>query len=385
MKLLVKNYDTKELISKLSVKADDLKEAIAEIILLQKTQDVIGLGHPATALKKGFGLGISSYCSKNGIYSSQNIAKNDRNAEVYEPNVVKLGTSNADEYVPAEVEIYGENNEIIKTGLRLEFYMYPEGLILNTGKMGSSIFGSEYKTYFEKVSTKRFFSTGVDKAKKFDTPKKLLKYIQSKEDIFKYMVEKYAYNFSVEYASSEYAKDLQELPKKKHTQFFDELHELQEYLNTINNSEKTENERPVILNPNSDEMKAEAIARMKELGLMAEIINSFEKDKKIMMSEGAGILYNLDETANKAVSGLLENNDEDISYLPYHVIHTMTNIGELYDVLYVSSDGSNWDYERFSYHNQEIEAYVYNASEPLFSENGPISIKPCNGGLKREF
>jgi len=351
---------------------------------LQKEKDVIGLGFPAKIVRKGFGFGISKFVEKGGISSTANFCKNDTVASVHNTSHVVIGDRNTDEYVPEPVEFYDENNNIVTTCLKLELYLYPEGFVLDAGKKGTTIFCSSYDTYFQKITSRNFKRSGLRDAKRFNSPKKALDYIKSKEDVFKFVIEKYGFRFSAKYASNDYASDVNALPKKEKDKIFAQLKELNDYLSELNNSSGNVEERAVVENPTNIDSIMEAIERMKDLNMYDEAIKSFSKGT-VMMSEGAGILYQLDETAKKAIKSLLEMSSDRCQFTPYHVIHSYTNIGEFYDVLYVSSYGEDWQEERYSYTSGLCCAYVYNADEPLFSEIGSIRIEPCNGGLKRTY
>ena len=129
-----------------------------------------------------------------------------------------------------------------------------------------------------------------------------------------------------------------------------------------------------------EQKKEEAIFRMKEMGMMPEVIQMY-KHGHLLQSEGrgflSGILYDLDEGARKAVSVVSDNGG-----MPYHVIKSFTEVGTLYAVLYVSNSEEEWDMERME-NDGSIFSYVYNATNPSFSEYGYIGIRPANGGLER--
>lgn len=130
----------------------------------------------------------------------------------------------------------------------------------------------------------------------------------------------------------------------------------------------------------NEQKTAEAVARMREMGMMPEAIQMFKQDH-LLQSEGrgflSGILYDLDERARKAVSVVSDNGG-----MPYHVIKSFTEVGTLYAVLYVSHSEEEWDMERME-NDGSIFSYVYNATNPSYSEYGYIGIRPANGGLER--
>ena len=128
------------------------------------------------------------------------------------------------------------------------------------------------------------------------------------------------------------------------------------------------------------EQKNEAVTRMQEMGMMPEAIQMY-KHGHVLQSEGrgflSGILYDLDEAAQKAVNVVSDNGGE-----PYHVIKSLTEVGTLYAVLYVSNSEEEWDMDSME-NDGSIFSYVYNATNPSYSEYGYIGIRPANGGLER--
>lgn len=127
--------------------------------------------------------------------------------------------------------------------------------------------------------------------------------------------------------------------------------------------------------------KAEAIERMKKLGIMEQPIKEFEEDGKLNLSENGGILYWLDDEQRKMV----EDFEKEHNGLVYHVIHQFTNIGELYNLLYVSEYVEEWKMDMNDLGEGQTLAYVINMSMPDCSEFGTIGIQPSVGGLVRTW
>ena len=131
------------------------------------------------------------------------------------------------------------------------------------------------------------------------------------------------------------------------------------------------------------EQKAEAIIRMKILGISNEIIRQFEKDGTVYASEQPfGKLYpiHLDDKIH------IKQFEEDFSALVYVVVRTATTIGYLDSYLYVSKHRHEWEKDRLDLKSPEngLFAYVYNHDEPDFSEIGSIGIlKMLHSGLIR--
>ena len=129
-----------------------------------------------------------------------------------------------------------------------------------------------------------------------------------------------------------------------------------------------------------EEVKEEAIKRMKKLKLHSNVLKEFVNGT-LNESEGGGCLYWLDESEKKIV----EQFEEDHKAVVYHVIHQLTNIGELYSLLYVNYDDEEWEVSNKDLDNGEALAYVYNNSFPDCSELGYIGIRPQIGGLVRAW
>lgn len=123
--------------------------------------------------------------------------------------------------------------------------------------------------------------------------------------------------------------------------------------------------------------KKEAVKRMKTIGLLPKVITEFEHGT-LNLSE-AGMLYFLDDEQKKMV----EEFEKEYKALVYHVCHECTNVGEMYDLLYVSDHEEEWSMD-----NEDLEAghpfvYVVNKTYPEFSEFGMIGIRPVLGGIVR--
>lgn len=130
-----------------------------------------------------------------------------------------------------------------------------------------------------------------------------------------------------------------------------------------------------------EEMKAEAIERMKELKLTLACINAFKNHDEVWMSEGPyGSTY---ETRNETelLEKLKEFNDEE--HLAYHVIHTPFEFGECYSIFYVYADDEEWKYDREDLKDGIQLVYVWNKDDEWCSEYGSIGFRRVFGGLVR--
>lgn len=130
-----------------------------------------------------------------------------------------------------------------------------------------------------------------------------------------------------------------------------------------------------------ERQKAEAIERMKKLSIMEQPIKEFEEEGKLNLSGNGGILYLLNDEQQKMV----EDFEKEHNGLVYHVIHQFTNIGELYNLLYVSEYVEEWKMDMDDLGEGQTLAYVVNVSMPDCSEFGTIGIQPSAGGLVRTW
>lgn len=129
----------------------------------------------------------------------------------------------------------------------------------------------------------------------------------------------------------------------------------------------------------------EAILRMKKLNLFDPIISEFKRDQSLLQySEPTplgGILYwvkNNPEWEKKIKEFEKKNNA-----LVYHAIHSYTELGELLDLLYVSDNEEEWEYDLEDLENWCALSYCINLTDDMCSEYGTIAIKPAAGGLIR--
>lgn len=125
--------------------------------------------------------------------------------------------------------------------------------------------------------------------------------------------------------------------------------------------------------------KAEAIQRMQMLKMMPEVIKAFSNHGTVMVSERPlGALYELDDSVKKIVSDF----EKEYGSLVYAVIHTFTEFGELYDLLYVCDTEEEWELDREDLKEFYSVSGCYNATDG-FLEIGSIQVEPVFGGLIR--
>lgn len=128
-----------------------------------------------------------------------------------------------------------------------------------------------------------------------------------------------------------------------------------------------------------NKQKQEAIERMRMLKLSDNVIKEFEKEGIVNMSENGGFLYWLDSDQQEMVA----NFEAEHNAIVYHVIHSYTQFGEMYALLYVSDDEDEWDYDKDDIKCGCAIAYVKNVTDDMCSEFGSIGIRAQFGGLVR--
>lgn len=128
-----------------------------------------------------------------------------------------------------------------------------------------------------------------------------------------------------------------------------------------------------------EKAKKEAIERMKILKLFKNVITDFKDDDRLNKSEDLGFLFWLYKDEEEMVKKF----EDEQECLVYHVILSRTNIGTMYNLLYVSLDDEEWEEDRADLQNGQVLAYVVNKAAPECSGIGYIGIKPQIGGLVR--
>ena len=134
-----------------------------------------------------------------------------------------------------------------------------------------------------------------------------------------------------------------------------------------------------------EEKKAEAIERMKMLGIYIPTIIQFDKENLVSVSEPPlGAFFWADDEDMK----LIRNFEEKADALVYMVVRSYyKDFGRMDSYMFVSDyREEEWDIDRADLKNGQTLAYVYNADEPFFSEFGTIGIElTIAGGLRRTW
>jgi len=137
-----------------------------------------------------------------------------------------------------------------------------------------------------------------------------------------------------------------------------------------------------------EEMFQEAVKRMQMLRISKTAINDFKADNdEVYYSENTGVLfptlYWVRHNDNSWEDAFNEWKTKNPNKLPYHLIHNNTEFGEILDILFVSEEMDDWDYENEDIKDGYIFVYSLNLSADFCSEYGSICYKPVYGALKR--
>ena len=134
------------------------------------------------------------------------------------------------------------------------------------------------------------------------------------------------------------------------------------------------------LKTNKEMMKEEAIKRMKILQLHKNVLDDFMNENKLNKSDSPlGSLYWLDEEEIKIVKDFEKRHN----VLVYHVIHTFSNLGETYELLFVTTEKEEWENEKRDLKNGYAFAQVIVIDYDPNSEMGYIGVESKNGGIVR--
>lgn len=261
-----------------------------------------------------------------------------------------------------------ENGEEYATNIYFSLRAYESGLALSTNQFVTSMFGMNYTAHFKKLVRRNTSSSiklsVISDAKLFKNYSALLKYVRENKDLLSVYVAHYGYQFTVKAIHYELCKgDKPEV-----------ITELLSLIEEINETEEIKKEREVPDYITPEILNKEALKRLEDLKVMDYVKRNFKNDQ-LMMSELGGILYYLNEDAQRAVEKAKEFG------LPYHVVNHPIAGQMTYAVLYVSKNPEDWRYERIDRQGY-MDAAVYMPDFDSF-DIGSIRCKPANGGVTR--
>lgn len=129
--------------------------------------------------------------------------------------------------------------------------------------------------------------------------------------------------------------------------------------------------------------KAEAIRRMKKMGIFPQTIESFEKDGYVSISEPpVGAFY----WAEGEDLERIKEFEKEYNALVYLVVRSFTNFGKMDSFFYVSDYEDEWSSDDEGLDNKEQLAYVYNHDMPDCSEFGYVGFeRTVAAGIRRTW
>ena len=134
----------------------------------------------------------------------------------------------------------------------------------------------------------------------------------------------------------------------------------------------------------TNEQKEVAIKCLEILDIYKPYINKFKSKAGIpcFFENFAGFYADQEPELYSKVKEL----EEAHSCLVYAITHEITDLGETWSMLCVPSDieeGVDACLGRFNQREYYTFSYVWNKSNPMFSEFGDIVVKSFGGGIKR--
>ena len=137
------------------------------------------------------------------------------------------------------------------------------------------------------------------------------------------------------------------------------------------------------MNITREDKKAEAVERMKLLGIFTATRKQFEKEDYVSISEPpVGAFF----WAEGEDLQRIREFEESHKALVYLIVRSYTTFGKMDCYLYVSDHRDEWEQDREDLKNCEPLCYVYNHDMPDCSEFGCIGVeKTCAAGLCRTW
>lgn len=144
-----------------------------------------------------------------------------------------------------------------------------------------------------------------------------------------------------------------------------------------------------------------ALENMKMLQLSPKCVDAFRTDHSIWCSERLDLMMAGEKEPILTAATIYDTADPEYPYsrevqkalalvrdmdcFPYHVVQANTAIGNLFAVLYTTGEEEECPPESVNGKSYvyEVPAFVYNATQPNFSEFGFIWVKPKDGALVR--
>lgn len=126
-----------------------------------------------------------------------------------------------------------------------------------------------------------------------------------------------------------------------------------------------------------EEMKTEAMKRMKLLDLPETVLRLFEERNMVVCSSDFFGYVILSPRQKHAIRDFEKKYDA----LVYLVVQVFSPMGEMDSLLFISKDQNEWDMDHESIKDGYLFTYTINWDAPMFSEFGDISYK--KNGMKQ--
>lgn len=126
------------------------------------------------------------------------------------------------------------------------------------------------------------------------------------------------------------------------------------------------------MNISREEKKAEAIRRMKKIGLFEQTIKQFEKDDLVSISEPPLGFFFWVEGVELAE---MKEFERKYNALVYCIVRSYTEFGVLDSYMYVSDFKDEWEIDNDMLKDNEALVYVVNRNAPVCSEFGSIGFE----------
>lgn len=371
MVIKIYNFLTKQLINSFQIDGSaskDLFSVVQRIESMQKTQDILNVGR----------LGMASF-GISRLYTKGNMVTNlDSKSTQVITGICSYelrASAKEEDTTPPNVLIDGED-----VGIKVGLIMYDPGWVLKSGKQTYNIFGIPNDAYLKSIGSRNLSCTGISAARKFKNMKALIEYVLKNRRVLEYMVKEHGYSWSYEPSCDIFLQDFEEsASKKKYQEFCDQKDYLSDLMDDINTTafDNEPDSADIPAEATEENVRNEILYRMAKYKLSGNSVSDFKKTGKIYRSEFGGMIYNLDEGAEKAIAQAKE-----AGLTPWHVISdTLNGIGTIHTVLYVSGDTSEWASERGD-RNGFLTAFCWNQDQS-FGEFGAVQVSAANGGLVR--
>lgn len=131
------------------------------------------------------------------------------------------------------------------------------------------------------------------------------------------------------------------------------------------------------------EMKDMAVTRLRSLKVLPEVVDEFMKGN-VLVSERVNAQFRAVLYKAENYDGLpqkIQDFQKEYGTLVYHVVLTHTEFGDMYTMLYVSSNKEEWDTD-MEWEGNCVYTYA-NVWNGDIEEIGPIGIRPSMGGVER--